>query len=306
MTTLVITRGLPAAGKTTLAKRWVEGDREHRARVNRDDIRQMLDEGEFIKGVTEPRVLAVRDAVIFNLLKKGVDVICDDTNLPQRVARDLAGIAKRASADFEVIDLTDVPLNVCLCHNAGRTDKDPVPEYVIYDMHKRFIAGKEFPLPLPEEPVEAQTDLVPYVPVPGTPKAVLVDIDGTVALHGDRDPFDATRVREDRPNEPVIAVVRSLMVAGYEVRYCSGRTDACRDATVDWLREHVMSSTLPTDLYMRAAGDGRKDSIVKLELFDKHIRHSYNIICVLDDRASVVAAWRSIGLTVLAVAEGNF
>ena len=47
MTALVITRGLPGSGKTTYARAWVAEDREHRARVNRDDIRQMLgDSGE--------------------------------------------------------------------------------------------------------------------------------------------------------------------------------------------------------------------------------------------------------------------
>lgn len=43
------------------------------------------------------------------------------------------------------------------------------------------------------------------------PKVWLVDIDGTVALRGERGPFDWDRVGEDKPNGPVIAVVRALM-----------------------------------------------------------------------------------------------
>ena len=58
MTNLIITRGLPGCGKTTYARAWVAEDREHRARVNRDDIRAMLEDGQFVKGVTAPRVLA--------------------------------------------------------------------------------------------------------------------------------------------------------------------------------------------------------------------------------------------------------
>ncbi|SFT86137.1 hypothetical protein SAMN04487904_11130 [Actinopolyspora lacussalsi subsp. righensis] len=46
--------------------------------------------------------------------------------------------------------------------------------------------------------------------------------------------------------------------------------------------------------------------MVKLELFDRHIRDGYRVCCVLDDRAHVVEAWRSIGLTCLQAAEGNF
>jgi len=304
MTNLLITRGLPGCGKTTFAREWVAADREHRARVNRADIRAMLDHGEFVKGVTEPRVLAARDAAILSLLAKGVDAICDDTNLPQRTARDLAKLAKRSGAEFTVIDLTDVPLETCLKRNAGRGDKHPVPEEAIRDMHARYLAGRTFPLPLPEESAHEADDVVRYEPKPGTPKAVLVDIDGTTALMAARSPFDETRVHEDRPNAPVIAVIRAMEADGNRVVFLSGRTDACRTATCEWLNAHV---GVPfRGPYMRAAGDMRKDAIVKRELFDRHVRDHYDVVCVLDDRDQVVAAWRELGLTCLQVAPGAF
>lgn len=152
MARLIITRGLPGAGKTTRARQWVLADREHRARVNRDDIRSMIDDGEFVKGVTEPRVLAVRDAAILALLSAGTDVFCDDTNLPQRTVNELAVLARRAGAELEVADLTDVQLEICLRRNAWRMDKDPVPEGAIRDMHARYVASRSYPLPLPGNP----------------------------------------------------------------------------------------------------------------------------------------------------------
>lgn len=42
MSKLIITRGLPASGKSTWAKQWVLEDPEHRVRINQDDIRLML------------------------------------------------------------------------------------------------------------------------------------------------------------------------------------------------------------------------------------------------------------------------
>lgn len=136
------------------------------------------------------------------------------------------------------------------------------------------------------------------------PQAVMVDIDGTVALRGDRSPFDESRVGEDLPNVAVIRVVRLMQTAGYRVLFCSGRTDACRDATVAWLDRHV---GVPYEaLHMRTVGDFRKDSVVKLEIFDRHIRHSYQVVAVFDDRDQVVKAWRGIGLPVFQVAEGDF
>ena len=304
VTNLIITRGLPGCGKTTYARAWVAEDREHRARVNRDDIRAMLDDGQFVKGVTEPRVLAARDAAILSLLSKGVDTICDDTTLPQRTARDLAKLAERAGAELTVIDLTDVTLETCLKRNASRTDKNPVPEAAIRDMHARYLAGRPFPLPLPEEPAGEADGVVRYEPKPGTPKAVIVDIDGTTALMAARSPFDETRVHEDQPNAPVITVIRALAEAGNVIVFLSGRTDGCRAATREWLLEHVRVPF--RGLFMRAVGDGRKDAIVKRELFDRHVRDSYDVVCVLDDRDQVVAAWRELGLTCLQVAPGNF
>lgn len=304
MTNLLITRGLPGCGKTTYARQWVSADRAHRARVNRDDIRAMLDDGEFVKGITEPRILAARDAAIMSLLGKGVDVISDDTNLPQRTARDLARLAAHAGAELTVIDLTDVPLETCLARNAARTDKMPVPEAAIRDMHARYLAGRPSPLPLPEEPAETGSAPALYEPKPDTPAAVLVDIDGTVALKGARSPFDETRVHEDRPNIAVIEAIRTEQFAGRRVIFMSGRTDACRQATEAWLQEHV---GVPWEaLHMRPAGDGRKDSAVKRELFDRHVRDRYDIRRVYDDRDQVVTMWRSLGLHCFQVAPGDF
>ena len=57
---------------------------------------------------------------------------------------------------------------------------------------------------------------------------------------------------------------------------------------------------------MRATGDQRRDSIVKLEIFDQEIRDRYHVIGVFDDRQQVVRMWRALGLTVFQVAEGDF
>jgi predicted kinase len=301
VTQLVITRGLPGSGKSTWARQWVSEDPAHRAEVNRDMLRLMMHGGY---ADAEVQVTAAAHASIAALLAQGVSVVCSDTNLPQRTARDLAKIATRAKAVLDVRDLTDVPLETCLARNAARADKEPVPEERIREMHARYVAGRKYPLPWPEEPATAAGALVPYEPKPGARKAVLVDIDGTVALKGARSPFDETRVREDRPNLPVITVVRALYDSGNEIVFLSGRTDGCRAATLEWLSEHVPVPR--AGLFMRPAGDMRKDSVVKLELFDKHVRDAYDVTCVLDDRAQVVEAWRSIGLTCLAVAEGNF
>ncbi|MEO5877421.1 MAG: hypothetical protein ABIS86_16915, partial [Streptosporangiaceae bacterium] len=225
----------------------------------------------------------------------------DDTNLPQRVARDLARLAGRAGAELAVHDFTDVPLQTCLERDAAR--EHPVGEERIRDLHLRFLAGRRFPLQLPAENGADATGHR-YEPKPGTVRAVLVDIDGTTAIITGRSPFDGTRVHLDVPNQPVIDVVRALHAAGNRIVFLSGRTEDCRAETETWLTEHV---AVPYDgPFMRPAGDQRKDSIVKVELFDAHVREVYDVACVLDDRDQVVDAWRALGLTVLQVADGAF
>jgi predicted kinase len=302
VSTLFITRGLPASGKTYWASSWVADDPDTRARVNRDDLRAMVHDGRFIKGVTEPRIIVARNAAISALLRKGVDVVCDDTNLAQRTARDLLKLAARAGAGFEVEDFTSTPLELCIERDAQRAR--PVGEQVIRDMHTRYLRGRDLPLPHPEELHDETAEVRRYQAKPGTPRAVLVDIDGTAALMCDRSPFDETRVHEDLPNLPVIAVVRALHAAGHQVVYVSGRTAACRDATEKWLAAHV--GVPHRALHMRAEGDFRKDYTVKAEIFDRHIRDHYAVACVLDDRRQVVEMWRAMGLTVLQVADGDF
>jgi predicted kinase len=315
---LVICRGLQASGKTTYAHNWVAENRKDRARVNRDDLREMFDKSEYVEGVTEGRILVARDALITSLLRRGVSVISDDTNLSSRNVRDLAKMAVHGSYDWRIEDFCGLPLETCLARNALRNDRyiargqarRVLDQKVIIKTYERFIKGKTLPLPLPANEqltggAEGMMGAV-YQPDDTLPDAVIVDIDGTIALRGTRNPFDESRVSEDAPNIPVIEAVWNEHANGVKIIFCSGRTSACRDATIEWLKANVLPERAWAQLYMRPEGDRRVDWEVKLEIFDEHIRDSYNVLRVYDDRQQVVDMWRSIGLTVLQVAPGNF
>ena len=140
MITLLVTRGLPASGKTTFARQWVAENMANRVRINRDDLRMMIYDGDYVPGVTESQIINARDFLILAMLRGGKNVICDDTNLPPRTMRGLHKLAMKVNATLKIHDLTNVSLEECLTRNAVRTDKPPVPEMAIRNMYAQYLA----------------------------------------------------------------------------------------------------------------------------------------------------------------------
>lgn len=141
------------------------------------------------------------------------------------------------------------------------------------------------------------------------PRAVLFDVDGTLALRqeGGRDWYDWARVGEDLPNPAVVELAHLLIAAqasgGPELIVVSGRDAVCRPQTEKWLTE---LDIFFSELHMRAHKDNRKDSIVKREIYERDIAPRWDVAWVVDDRQQVVLMWRELGLTVFQCAEGNF
>lgn len=298
MSALTITRGLPGSGKTTLARAWVAADPATRVRVNRDDLRVALyGMHHGLDYAQEQTVTTAQHAQVRALLAAGRDVIVDDTNLRLRHARAFADLALKAGAEFTVLDV-DTPTDECVLRDAARD------RVVGEDVIRRMAARFRWPLP-PVEPTERAAAVPPraYIPDPSRPSAWLVDIDGTLADKGDRNPHDITRVAEDTAHEPIVTLAQTLRTAGNALVIMSGRDETCRPDTEAWLTTHLGEYT---ELHMRPAGDRRADYLVKAELFDTYVRDRWNVRGALDDRDQVVRMWRSMGLTCLQVAEGSF
>lgn len=135
--TLTVTRGLPASGKTHELADLAAMD------CSRDRFRQALAGPHWNHGSADEKLLTdIQFYAISALLRAGKDVKVADCNLDPLHVRALDHVAYAAGAEFEVVNLMQVPLDDCLARNAGRPPETKVPEEVIVQLHKRWIEGQ--------------------------------------------------------------------------------------------------------------------------------------------------------------------
>ncbi len=143
---------------------------------------------------------------------------------------------------------------------------------------------------------------------------VVVDIDGTIAKVGDRlkylqqakkdwDSF-YEHCDEDEPIKDVISIIEDLYYEGRNIVFCTGRRKGVAKKTHDWLLKHTKVKSF--DLLMRPDGDFRHDTMVKPELLAGHGFTPDDVLCILEDRDSMVSRWRDLGYRCLQVDRGDF
>lgn len=133
------------------------------------------------------------------------------------------------------------------------------------------------------------------------PDAVIFDIDGTLAIMGNRSPFNWRRVSIDDINTIVSEQIDFHRSKGRDIIIFTGRDEVCREDTVKWLEKHDIKFD---KLYMKSIGDNRSDVITKTELYNKHIVDKYNLLCVYEDRIRICKMWYDLGVFVFNCNQG--
>lgn len=289
---------LPASGKSTWAKIKVAGNAHGIVRVNKDDLRAMCHNSVWGRD-NEKFICEIRDEIIITALRSWRHVIVDDTNFAPVHLERIKDIRRHVGENRVEVEVKffDVPVEECIARDALRGDKS-VWEKVIREMYEKYLKPQETTIGWLGYPLYQD---------PSLPKAIIVDIDGTMAKMNGRGPHEYHRVNEDLPHKDIISLVK-LLKDHYTIIFLSGRKPSCYDKTLNWLNNHYSDHPNQIQyLFTRETeDDNRKDFIFKQEVYEKYIKGKFYVEFILDDRDQVVEMWRSLGLRCLQVAPWNF
>lgn len=287
---IIFLKGLPASGKSTWAKEYCKDNPEF-IRLNKDDIREELGNPTW-SSKFEEQVLSTQRSRGTSALEKGNSIIIDDTNFAEKHSIFWRSIANKLSLEFEE-RYFDVDVEECIRRDKGREKR--VGADVIRKMYKDHV-----------RPISIHTDdryILEQDPL--LPRCIICDLDGTLAIHNGRNPYDENKIHTDKLNTHINGILSNYIFLGTKIIYLSGRNESARMNTENWLRaKHA--DYINSTLLMRPNKDFRPDEIVKREIYEREIKDKYFVEFVLDDRDKVVKMWREIGLLCLQVYYGDF
>ena len=291
MSKIILTRGLPASGKSTWAKEFARVN-PNVVRVSRDDLRAQMYPGADYRDIDEDLITEAETALVRAALRQGKTVVVDAMHLQQRYINRW----QKLGYPVEIVEFhTDEA--TLLVRNTNRESR--VPNHVIVNNYKKFVNKDGSLRKVKLNPEEFVIDYK-YVPDNTKPTAVIVDIDGTLAHNdGHRSFYDYTQVMGDKPVWHVIDAANGLNTV-HHIIVVSGRKAECREDTEAWLLAHGIQYD---EFYMRADGDDRADTIVKMEILRDKIAPEFDVIAAIDDRPSVCEMWRKVGIPTFQVGD---
>lgn len=298
----ILTIGVSASGKTTWANNFIQEMNDRGSwwiDINRDDIRTeifkkklSLDNFSWLKWnikwekevlrIWRERIFAVTED--FDNTSSLAGVVISDTNLNPKTRNWLIDVFGKNGYDIE---FKFFPISYEEAVKRDKARAASVGASAIAEQIEKYWAqfGER------------------YHPNEENPKAVIVDIDGTLAHANHRGIFRWDEVETDDVDVVVRDIVIGLNHQGYKILITSGRDEVCREKTLAWLRSNLGFE--PTELFMRPTNDFRKDVIVKKEIFDNFIRDRFNVVAAIDDRPCVVRLWMSLGIKTIALGFQN-
>lgn len=290
---IIVLQGYPCSGKTTWAKEYLK---DHEAvYVNRDSIRCELNGGKYTLK-KEDEVNAIESCRVIEGLDKGSDVIVDATNLNPKTIKKWQRLADLKGAEIDFKEFY-VPIEEAIKRSKARKAEGGlyISKAVMTNFYKKY-----YPERLKEELTDKRKILKPDFTLH---PAVICDLDGTLALHQGRDPFDWASIPEDAIDTRLEQILKDYCYQGVAIIFVTGRPERARAATEKWLFDHELYSY---KLYMRADNDFSHGDDYKRKVYNEHIKGDYNVYCVFEDSNKCVKMWRAEGLLTCQVENSDY
>ena len=135
MNKLLILQGIPASGKSTFAKQWVEEDPKTRVIVNRDSIRRGL--GVYWVPSREDLVSTIEEFIVSEALLSGYNVVLDATNLNPLYLKNWTDLVNMIDKAIKIeYKKFDISLEEALERDKNR--EFPVGEKVINQFYNKY------------------------------------------------------------------------------------------------------------------------------------------------------------------------
>jgi predicted kinase len=289
----ILTVGVSASGKSTWVIDFIMKEQIHNPKtkwvdVNRDDIRfnyilnGCRDWTKYIFSKSnESKVTEIQYQLLKNAIDANHNIIVSDTNLSKKTRNSLRSYLENFGYQVE-----EKPFPITL-EEAIQRDNLRVNGVGFSVIYKQFQKWNEY--------IDRKT----YKPNLSKPRAVICDVDGTIAHMTGRFPYEFSAVSSDRVDYVVKQFIYGMIQDSVKIIFLSGRDDSCYDDTHTWLVDNLR--ILDFQLFMRKTGDYRKDSFIKEEIFWNEIADNYNVLCAIDDRQQVLMLWLELGIKTISV-----
>lgn len=292
--------GCPATGKSTWAKEYVSTRKKEWVVVNRDSIRMMIFGGNYDSNTQEEYVTIIEDHAVESALDRGLNVIIDATNLNPKYKGRWKDIAEKHNAVVEEKEFY-IPMEEAIARDKARGEAGgiSVGKKVIRSFYERYYRDRL--------DMDTYTDKRKIAePNNDLPNCVIVDLDGTYALHVGRSPFEWDRIETDKPDPRLEKLLTTLGSMKTHIIFLTGRPSTAQDATTMWLLKNIGTKEFDYELIMRNKDDYRSGDITKKELYEQYVKGKYNVLAVFEDSNKCVSMWREEGLLTCQVANAEY
>ena len=290
MRKIIVLQGPPASGKSTWAREMAKAGTPY-VIVSRDAIRESR--GDYWIPEQEDYITVLEEFAVISAIGRDLIPIIDATNLNPKTIEKWEATAREFNCEIEYKRFY-VPFKEALARDKARSR--PVGEKVLKRFYSQYFH---------EEYVkEVGYDNVQIRPHNNKPNCVVFDIDGVIAHHQGRLPFDWDSLENDLCDSRIVEIINQFNLLAVKIIFLTGRPESVRKETEKWIREHIPGINF--SLIMRDSKDFRSGEIVKKELWEQCVEPKYNTLSVYEDSNKCADMWRDLGLLTCQVYKNNY